>query len=173
MDLSRTNENLFVFRGFGWHFRLCWHTSETQRSVIGRNIWHYFWRFAICIDMFWAVQYAHTKPVCLLSLPEIIDPVFAKTSPKRSFSMTENERFGLVFTKTQVYKFGHWTDIYLQFCWLFPFLLIGPLSADSCPICWQLPFLLTVALNADSCPFSLQFPILITVALSTYSFNSA
>jgi hypothetical protein len=40
--------------------------------------------------------------------PEIIDPVFTKTSPKRSFSMTEYERFGLVFTKTRVYKFGHW-----------------------------------------------------------------
>ncbi len=33
-------------------------------------------------------------------MPEFIDPAFAKTSPKRSFSMTENERFGLVFTKT-------------------------------------------------------------------------
>ncbi len=33
-------------------------------------------------------------------MPEIIDPVFAKTSPKRSFCMTENERFGLVFVKT-------------------------------------------------------------------------
>ncbi len=32
-------------------------------------------------------------------VPEIIDPVFTKTSPKRSFCMTENERFGLVFTK--------------------------------------------------------------------------
>ncbi len=42
------------------------------------------------------------------TVPEIIDPVFAKTSPKRSFSMTEYERFGLVFTKTRVYKFGHW-----------------------------------------------------------------
>jgi hypothetical protein len=36
----------------------------------------------------------------MLSVPEIIDPVFTKTSPKRSFCMTENERFGLVFTKT-------------------------------------------------------------------------
>jgi hypothetical protein len=42
-------------------------------------------------------------------VPEIIDPVFAKTSPKRSFSITEYERFGLVFTKTRVYKFGHST----------------------------------------------------------------
>jgi hypothetical protein len=39
---------------------------------------------------------------------EIIDPVFAKTSPKRSFSITEYERCGLVFMKTRVYKFGHW-----------------------------------------------------------------
>jgi hypothetical protein len=40
------------------------------------------------------------------SVPEIIDPVFAKTSPKRSFSMTEYERFGLVFTKTRVFNSG-------------------------------------------------------------------
>jgi hypothetical protein len=40
-------------------------------------------------------------------VPEIIDTVFTKTSPIRSFSMTEYERFGLVFTKTRVYKFGH------------------------------------------------------------------
>jgi hypothetical protein len=33
-------------------------------------------------------------------VPEFIDPVLAKTSPKRSFSMTENERFGLAFAKT-------------------------------------------------------------------------
>ncbi len=30
-------------------------------------------------------------------MPEFIDSVFAQTSPKRSFSMMENERFGLVF----------------------------------------------------------------------------
>ncbi len=40
-------------------------------------------------------------------MPEIIDPVCVKTSPKRAFSMTAYERFGLVFTKTQVNKFGH------------------------------------------------------------------
>ncbi len=43
----------------------------------------------------------------LASVPEIIVTVFAKTSPKRSFSITEYERFGRVFTKTRVYKFGH------------------------------------------------------------------
>jgi hypothetical protein len=31
---------------------------------------------------------------------QFTDPVFEKTSPKRSFSMSENERFGLVFAKT-------------------------------------------------------------------------
>jgi hypothetical protein len=34
------------------------------------------------------------------TVPEFIDPDFAKTCPKRSFSVTENERFGLVFAKT-------------------------------------------------------------------------
>ncbi len=33
-------------------------------------------------------------------MPEFIDQVFAKTSPKRSFLLIENERFGLVFAKT-------------------------------------------------------------------------
>jgi hypothetical protein len=37
-------------------------------------------------------------PKQLPSVPEFIDPVFAKTSPKRWFSMTENERFGLAKT---------------------------------------------------------------------------
>jgi hypothetical protein len=36
----------------------------------------------------------------LFPVPEFIDPVFAKTSLNRSFSMTKNERFGLVFVKT-------------------------------------------------------------------------
>jgi hypothetical protein len=31
--------------------------------------------------------------------PELIDPVFAKTIPKPSFSMTENKRFELVFLR--------------------------------------------------------------------------
>ncbi len=33
-------------------------------------------------------------------MPEVIDPVFAKTNPKRSFSVIENEHFGVVFAKT-------------------------------------------------------------------------
>ncbi len=35
-----------------------------------------------------------------IPVPKFIDPVFVKTSPKRSFSVIQNERFGLVFVKT-------------------------------------------------------------------------
>ncbi len=37
----------------------------------------------------------------LASVPEIIDPVFAKTSQNARFLLSENERFGLVFVKTE------------------------------------------------------------------------
>ncbi len=33
-------------------------------------------------------------------MPEIIDPVFEKTSQNARFLLSENERFGLVFVKT-------------------------------------------------------------------------
>ncbi len=33
-------------------------------------------------------------------MPEIIDPVFAKTSQNDRFLLSENERFGLIFVKT-------------------------------------------------------------------------
>ncbi len=33
-------------------------------------------------------------------MPEIIDPVFAKTSQNARFLLSENEHFGLVFVKT-------------------------------------------------------------------------
>jgi hypothetical protein len=39
-------------------------------------------------------------------VPEFIDPVSAKTSPKRSFSITENDRFGLVLVKTGSISLG-------------------------------------------------------------------
>ncbi len=41
-----------------------------------------------------------SKLIKLNILPEFIDPVFAKTSPKRSFLVIENERYRLVFAKT-------------------------------------------------------------------------
>jgi hypothetical protein len=39
-------------------------------------------------------------------VPEFINPVFVKTSPKRSFLVIENERFGLVFANTGSIKSG-------------------------------------------------------------------
>ncbi len=41
---------------------------------------------------------------------EFIDPVFVKTSPKRSFLVIENERFGLVFAKAGTINSGTDTD---------------------------------------------------------------
>ena len=38
--------------------------------------------------------------VAAISARIYIDPVFVKTSPKRSILVIENERFGLVFAKT-------------------------------------------------------------------------
>jgi hypothetical protein len=43
------------------------------------------------------------------AVPEFIDPVFAKTSSKRSFLVIENECAGACFRKNWVYKLGHWT----------------------------------------------------------------
>ncbi len=40
-------------------------------------------------------------------MPEFIDQVFAKTSQKRSFSMTKNECFELVFVKTGSINLGN------------------------------------------------------------------
>ncbi len=40
-----------------------------------------------------------TQGIGSTSVPEFIDPVFVKTSPKRSFSVIENERFGLFSPK--------------------------------------------------------------------------
>jgi hypothetical protein len=45
-------------------------------------------------------KYLHQLNLHHTPVPEIIDPVFAKTSLKRSFSVIENELFGLVFAKT-------------------------------------------------------------------------
>jgi hypothetical protein len=40
------------------------------------------------------------RPFQKYPVPEIIDPVFAKTSQNSRFLLSENERFGLVFVKT-------------------------------------------------------------------------
>jgi hypothetical protein len=40
------------------------------------------------------------RQINTFTVPEIIDPVFAKTSQNARFLSSENERFGLVFVKT-------------------------------------------------------------------------
>ena len=42
------------------------------------------------------------------SVPEIIDPIFAKSSQNARFLLSENERFGLVFVKTSVLGLFSW-----------------------------------------------------------------
>jgi hypothetical protein len=46
------------------------------------------------------------------TVPKFIDTFFAKTSPKRSFSVIENKRFGLVFAKTGSINSG--TDMFFK-----------------------------------------------------------
>jgi hypothetical protein len=43
---------------------------------------------------------AHPRAAEGSPVPKFLSPVFAKTSPKRSFSMIDYERFGLNFAKT-------------------------------------------------------------------------
>jgi hypothetical protein len=64
-------------------------------------------------------------------VPEFIDPVFAKTRPKRSFSMTENERFGLVLAKTGSINSG--TGLIERFGGMLPlFLFILSFYYNTC-----------------------------------------
>jgi hypothetical protein len=63
------------------------------------------------------VYLKHIRSIWNIPVPEFIDLVFAKTSPKRSYLVIESERCsylviesercGLVFVKNWVYKFGH------------------------------------------------------------------
>jgi hypothetical protein len=39
-------------------------------------------------------------PEIVIPVPEFLDPRFRRTSPEGSYSVIENERFGLVFAKT-------------------------------------------------------------------------
>jgi hypothetical protein len=48
-------------------------------------------------------------------VPEIIDPVFAKTSQNARFLLSENERFGLVFVKNGSINSG--TDLVVWYEW--------------------------------------------------------
>ncbi len=44
-------------------------------------------------------------------MPEIIDPVFAKTNQNARFLLSENERFGLVFVKTGSINSGTYLNL--------------------------------------------------------------
>ncbi len=46
------------------------------------------------------IPVANLLPVSTTPVPEFIDPVFTKTSPKRSFSLNRKRAFWLVFAKT-------------------------------------------------------------------------
>ncbi len=73
-------------------------TNKNMLKPVAKTVLTYTYRMVLCSrdDLIWPVFSFIGK----ILVPEIIDPVFAKTSPKCSFCMTENERFGLVFAKT-------------------------------------------------------------------------
>jgi hypothetical protein len=50
-----------------------------------------------CVNI---INHERESTVTKSPVPEFVDPVFTKTSPKRSFSVIENEHFELVFAKT-------------------------------------------------------------------------
>jgi hypothetical protein len=58
------------------------------------------------------VDFSLSRETCK-PVPEIIDPVFAKTSQNARFLLSENERFGLVFVKTGSINSG--TGLQLDF----------------------------------------------------------
>jgi hypothetical protein len=70
----------------------CTHRKYGDRSP--KFIW------APCAQLYSLPETPQPTPLSHAYVPEIIYPVFAKTSPKRSSCMTENERFGLDFVKT-------------------------------------------------------------------------
>ncbi len=65
-------------------------------------------------------------------MPKFIDPVFAKTSPKRSFSMTENERFGLVFARTGSINSGTAVNLRLSVAAVLSNTVAAVLSSPVC-----------------------------------------
>jgi hypothetical protein len=84
--------------------------------------------------------------VILCQVPEIIDPVFAKTSPKRSFCMTENERFGLVFKKTGSINSGK--GVFSNYCIGLVFTKTG--SINSGKVCLVITVSLSLEWSAEN-----------------------
>ncbi len=117
MELKRFL-SLLTLRLFALHTV---HFLEDQKTFI-------FWRFLISgffVSHFLRLSIIPTAPfriflkndedatwplsVSITPVPEIIDPVFAKTSQNARFLLSENERFGLVFVKTGSINSG--TDV--------------------------------------------------------------
>ncbi len=69
--------------------------------------------------------------------PEFIDPVFVKTSPKRSFSVVQNERFELVFVKTGSIISGT-GGVRFQIISLYLQLPISSLYSSSTTFAWHI-----------------------------------
>ncbi len=69
---------------YGFSFRTCFNVSAC----------------CLQIGVHWQNKSDHNKLGQQISVPEIIDPVFAKTSQNARFLLSENERFGLGFVKT-------------------------------------------------------------------------
>ncbi len=89
--------------------------DHTFKSGSGPNsgsdpiTWHTKKTYFLCV---YTVGMAHGYN----TVPEFIDPVFTKTSPKRSFSLNRKRAFWLVFAKTGSIISG--TGIYLRKCFL-------------------------------------------------------
>ncbi len=79
------------------------HASPIRIRISNNSKHMYFLLFSRKFQ--YAVQNTF-NPGTFTSVPEIIDPVFAKTSQNARFLLSENERFGLVFVKTGSIKSG-------------------------------------------------------------------
>jgi hypothetical protein len=55
---------------------------------------------AVMENEHFGLVFVKTGSIISGTVPEIIDPVFAKTSQYARFLLSENKRFGLVFVKT-------------------------------------------------------------------------
>jgi hypothetical protein len=76
------------------------HLPETILSESRNGKTQHFKRDALIVKVGQCHRYGSALSLLSGPVPEFIDQVFVKTSPKRSFSMIEYERFGLIFAQT-------------------------------------------------------------------------
>jgi hypothetical protein len=104
---SSSKVPLLTLTGLVWvksesfELKWIWGAEPVRLKQEGGN---YSWNEGCVTDTNTVLRF-ETKGCCIRipqrkSVPEFLDPVFAKTSPKHSCSLIENERFGLVFAKT-------------------------------------------------------------------------